>query len=36
MAWALLWRILDLSGDEITAENLPTGGCRFTVRLKLK
>lgn len=30
---ALVKRILDFSGGSITAENLPEGGCRFTVSL---
>lgn len=30
---ALVKHILDLSNGEITAENLPDGGCRFTVTL---
>ncbi len=33
---ALVKRILDISGGEITVENRPTGGCRFAVTLKLK
>lgn len=30
---ALVKRILTITGDEITADNMPTGGCRFTVIL---
>ena len=33
---ALVKKILDLTGDEIEAANLPDGGCCFTVRLKRK
>ena len=32
---ALAGRIVSLHGGSITAENLPGGGCRFTVELKL-
>lgn len=32
----LVKKILSLSGGEITAENIPSGGCRFTVTLKAK
>ena len=32
----LVKKILDITGDEISAANLPTGGCCFTVKLKLK
>lgn len=31
---ALVKRILDLSGGEVYVENIPEGGCRFTVILK--
>ncbi len=33
---ALVKRIIDMSGGEITAENLPESGCRFIVRLENK
>lgn len=33
---ALVKRILALEGGSVTAENLPGGGCRFTVILKVK
>ena len=32
---ALAKRILDMAGGQIETENLPTGGCRFTVTLPL-
>lgn len=33
---ALVKKILDISGDDIFAENMESGGARFTVKLKLK
>lgn len=33
---ALVKHILDVSGGTVSTENLPEGGCRFTVRLKIK
>jgi len=31
---ALVKKILHLCGGEVSAENVPEGGCRFTVRMK--
>lgn len=32
---ALAQQIVELSGGTISVENLPTAGCRFTVRLPI-